>query len=366
MGRTINRQPTVTFLLPGATHEPGGGIRVVFEYSNYLAEKGCKVNVVSPAFLCWKKSSFIKKLKLTRHYFRIMLTGWKCSGWFALHKDVHQFYPFSLNFRNIPPSDIYVATEVRTSFYLKDYPVEDSRKFYFIQGYEDWASTPEELKETYRYPMTKITISKWLRRLIAKEGQDSVFIPNGFDFEVFHLDVPVENRNRFTVSIMYSEHSMKDVSTTIKALSEVKKKYKELKVVAFGTTPRPSILPEWYDYTQRPDRAALNSIYNSSSIFVASSLNEGWGLTVGEAMTCGNAIACTDIKGYKEMVTDAHTALLSAPGDYHGLAGNVIRLIEDDNLRIRLARNGSEDIRRFDKKMSAARFMETLGLIQDV
>ena len=63
-------------------------------------------------------------------------------------------------------------------------------------------------------------------------------------------------------------------------------------------------------------------------------------MTVGEAMLCGEAVACTDNLGYQEMAKHEETALLSPIKEPNQLAENIIRLIEDDELRIRLATNG--------------------------
>ena len=87
---------------------------------------------------------------------------------------------------------------------------------------------------------------------------------------------------------------------------------------------------------------------NKCAIYVGPSNIEGWGLTVGEAMQCGCAVACTDNKGYLEMAHNEKTALTSSVGDAEGLANNIIHLIENDGLRIRIAKNGESFIHNFD------------------
>lgn len=68
-------------------------------------------------------------------------------------------------------------------------------------------------------------------------------------------------------------------------------------------------------------------------------------MTVGEAMLCGEAVACTDNLGYQEMAKHEKTALLSPIKEPQLLAANIIRLIEDDELRVELAYNGFKYIR---------------------
>lgn len=61
----------------------------------------------------------------------------------------------------------------------------------------------------------------------------------------------------------------------------------------------------------------------------------------------GNTVVSTDCGGNREYAEDSITALLSSPGDPQALAENVIRLLEDDDLRIRLANAGYECIQKF-------------------
>ncbi|MDE7414046.1 MAG: glycosyltransferase family 4 protein [Muribaculaceae bacterium] len=353
-------KPIVTFLLNDIPARPGGGVKVILEYANLLSRSGYQVRIAYPGFLDWKKAGMMHKCKLTLHYLRSLIKGWRCNKWFELDRDVKEIHPLSLNFRHIPPSDIYIATEARTAPYLAQYPIENHRKYYFIQGYENWHLSEKELWETYRYPLKKIVISGWLKKMLAEKGIDSEIVPNHFDFEYFRCQNKIEDRKGKVVSMMYSDTPLKDVGTTLKALDIVKSKIPDLKVEAFGTLPRPNNLPEWINYHRSPDREEHNAIYNYSAVFVASSRSEGWGLTVGEAMICGSAVACTDIEGYREMVSDNITGLLSAPGDAHGLAKNIIRLLEDNELRIRIAKTGNENIRRFTKESSLEKFINIL------
>ena len=89
-------------------------------------------------------------------------------------------------------------------------------------------------------------------------------------------------------------------------------------------------------------------MYNDSAIYVGPSCVEGWGLTIGEAMICGCAVACTNNKGYLEMAKNDETALVSPVGDEEALANNILRLIEDEELRYKIASNAKLFIRQFD------------------
>ena len=99
--------------------------------------------------------------------------------------------------------------------------------------------------------------------------------------------------------------------------------------------------------SKRPSDELHNRLNNEAAIFIGTSKTEGWGLTVGEAMMCGQAVCCTDNAGYQEMAIDGETALVSPVGDSEAMANNIIRLIEDEELRYRIANNGYQFIQRF-------------------
>ncbi len=159
---------------------------------------------------------------------------------------------------------------------------------------------------------------------------------------------------------MYHTSALKDFSTAFKAFDIVKEKHPQLHVTLFGVFDKPD-LPVWYDYYQRPEKELFNKLYNNASIYVGSSQIEGWGLTVGEAMQCGCAVACTDNKGYLEMAKDGETALVSPVKDPQALAKNIIRLIEDDQLRHTIALNGNKFIHEFDIEKSYLKLKKFLN-----
>jgi len=57
-------------------------------------------------------------------------------------------------------------------------------------------------------------------------------------------------------------------------------------------------------------------------------------------MACGCALCATDIGGVGDYAIHEQTALLSPPKDPDALARNIAWLLEDNNLRVRLARQG--------------------------
>lgn len=338
---------SVCFLMMGIPSHPTGGLKVVLEYANYLAKSGFEVHIVYSATLNFQQEPFINKLRLVLRYPYVHVRGFSAKVWFGLEKSVKEHWTFSLNQRHVPKTDFYVATARQTSIYLKDYDVPEENKLYLIQGFENWDVTDREVYDTYRFGLKNIVVSNWLKDKVEKTGANCVLIKNGFDFNYFRLNSPIESRSSCTISMLYHKSELKGCKYGLKALSLVRAQKPQLKGLLFGTEGKPEDLPEWIEYYCCPDRATLNYIYNTSSIYVAPSLQEGWGLTVGEAMICGNAIVCTDTLGFQEMVTDGKEGIIVPTRNSLALANAILAFIDNPELRVSMAQAAVNTIQNF-------------------
>lgn len=364
MNRHGRSRKKIVFLFPHPCSGPTGGYKVVYEYANRLVADGYRVDIVYAGSIFWRKRSLYHKMTNCVRYVQRWLEGYSCRKWFALDKRVKEVFAFSLNYRHVPESDIYIATSPYTAYYLNKYPIDTQSKFYFIQGYEDWGPGLKGiLFDTYHYSLHKIVIADWLLQMLRNEhNENAELVPNGFDFTKFSLDIPIRSKNRFSVSMLYHTMERKDCAMGFRALDLLKERYPQLQVNLFGVPDRPEGLPSWYSYYKQPDAALHNRINNESAIYIGTSRTEGWGLTVGEAMICGQAVCCTDNEGYKEMAKDGETALISPVGDSKALADNITRMIEDDELRFRIAETGHRFIQQFTWDTSYKKLLTALNL----
>lgn len=88
-------------------------------------------------------------------------------------------------------------------------------------------------------------------------------------------------------------------------------------------------------------------ILKALDIYVQSSWGEGMGSVLIEAAACEIPIAATTAGGIPEVVEDGATGLLVAPRHPEGMAINLIRLIDNKELRLRLAAEGRGRVSRF-------------------
>lgn len=338
---------SISFLFFGLPRKPYGGVKVALEYASYLATKGYDVHVVYSASLNFKKDSFIRKFISVLRYTYGHIFGFSGKSIFKCNDMVTEHLTFSLNKRHMPCTDYYVATAIRTSFYLKEYNIPNENKLYLIQDFENWGLTDQQVFDTYRFGLKNIVISNWLREKVEQSGAKCTLIRNGFDFNYFKLSNSIDFRSPYIVSMLYHNDERKGCKYGIEALYIVKEKYPQLKALFFGFPKRPSHLPDWIEYNRLPDKETHNRIYNTSSIYLAPSLQEGWGLTVGEAMICGNAIVCTNTLGFQEMVTEGKEGLIVPTKDNKALADAIIKLIKHPELRISMAKNAVNTISKF-------------------
>lgn len=359
----------IVFLAPSVFKCPCGGRKVICEYSNYLAKNGDKVTILYPATDNFKDLSFVQKCRalLTFIYYKVT----KCytpRRWFNLDKRIVQRYVWSLKQSYAPDADCYIATGVNTAKYLNDYNCSSKKKFYFIQGFEDFilGFDKERVIETYHYDINKIVISSWLQKIVEEEGLKCIKIPNGFNFKEFKCIKSIQDREKLSVCVYYSENGEKGVKYSMETIEIVKRKFPQLTVNMFGLCPRPTHIPDWYNYYQNPSKPELNNIYNSSAIYIASSTVEGWGLTVGEAMICGCAVVCTNTTGFLEMAIDGYNALVIPIKDPIAGANAVIKLLEDDNLRLTIAENAITSIRPFDLENSGKLFKDEISKTNNI
>lgn len=96
----------------------------------------------------------------------------------------------------------------------------------------------------------------------------------------------------------------------------------------------------------------LAPIYSHATMFIYPSLYEGFGLPPLEAMQCGVPVIVSNTSSLPEVVGDA--GLLVSPKEGDELAGAMVRLYEDANLRAALTRRGCERAAQFSWSRCAA------------
>jgi glycosyltransferase involved in cell wall biosynthesis len=346
----------ITFLMPGYVWGPSGGFRVVYEYANRLVSRGHEVTVIHPRrLLSWAPSALTLRQRLRKARLALTeLVSTPSIHWQPIDKRVRMRFVASSDPRHIPDGDILFATAWNTARPVMECSSAKGEKCYFIQGYETWMGPKDLVDETWRMPVRKVVISKWLLEIGRALGSHSLaYIPNGIDHDRYRLVHPIEGRPQQVVMI-YSAVAFKGSRDGIAALQIAKKEYPNLRVVLFGNSRRPSWIPQWMTFEQDPPQQRIvEEFYNGSSIVVSPSIAEGFALPPAEGAACGCAIAATDSGGIRDFAEHGVTALLSPPKQPEALARNICLLLGNNDLRIRLARSANDFIKQFTWERSA-------------
>lgn len=347
----------ISFCLPGIPLYPVGGVKIVFEYSNRLVKKGHNIDIY---FNC---ENAYKKYKVP-NFFRKIVSNFMVNQtprWFDLNRKINKKCIFGINDSNIKKSDFIIATAVNTAEDVYNLDKNKGKKAYLIQDFENWNHENEYVYQTYNYNMKNIVISKWLKKIVdSKSNYSSIYIPNGIDFDVFGIDIPIKKRKKHSIAMLYHEKKHKGSKYGIETIKSLKEQFQDLEVKMFGVPKRPENLPNWIEYTRNANEQQLRKIYNNSSIFLSTSIKEGFGLTGAESMACGCALVSTNYKGVKEYAVHDKNSLISPIKDIDSLIKNIKKLFQNDSLRIKIAREGSKNIKslswenaidKFEKKV---------------
>lgn len=346
----------ITFLMPCYAWAPMGGFRIVYEYANRLVAKGHTVNVLHPRRLNYLPSVpfSVRTWVRNRRTAFVELLFRPTINWHKIDPRVRMLYVPTSDACYIPHGDAVFATGWTTARSILELPLDRGQKFYLIQGYESYHAEKDLVDATWRAPLHKIVIANWLLQLGKELGCDDLAcIPNGIDLNNYHIINPIACRPH-QISMLFSPSPVKGSIDGFAALRIVRETYPHLKVVAFGTSRRMSWVPEWVEYYRDPQQDFIVSgIYNKSKVYMAPSLSEGFPLPPAEAAACGCAIAGTDIGGIREYIEHGTTGLLSPPSDPQALADNVLLLLKNEDLRLRLVNACLENLNRFSWDKSA-------------
>lgn len=255
-----------------------------------------------------------------------------------------------------------VATGWRTAAPVASPAAQAARKYYLIQHHEIWDGPADEVNATWRLPLHKIVIARWLQDVARDLGvsDDVSYVPNGIDFDRFRLLTPPEDRSPHLVGMLYHPAAWKGAREGLAALAQARAAVPDLTAVLFGTGGPPP-LPPWARYQQLPSPLELEALYNRCAIFLHSSLAEGWGLPPAEAMAAGAALVGFANGGVLDYAVSGETALLAPVGDVGALAALLVRLCQRPDERMALARAGSRAIRHYTWERAVSRMEQVLS-----
>ena len=340
----------ISIAMPGYTNVPVGGYNVHYTYANILAGKGHDVTILFPRYLgfdrTWKTPlSAYLWARRTRAENKPLVASVKLDARIKtlLVPDLHD--------QALPQADALIATGWQTAEALDHAPSNRGKKFYIVYDYEHWMTASPDIRKriesTFSDRFDIIATSSIVQEMIEKcGGHAKRVIYCGLELENFTMEVAPQARKAMTVGFPARHESFKGFDDAVKTASLLRDRYGEqITVTTFGS--RKPAMPDWIHWLQYPSQQALRDFYNEQAVFMLPSHFEGWGLTGVEAMSCGAALVVTDNGGSKDYAIDEQTALVVPPKQPQRLADAIIRLLENEDLRIRMALAGQEKVQQY-------------------
>jgi glycosyltransferase involved in cell wall biosynthesis len=232
---------------------------------------------------------------------------------------------------DIPQADAIVATWWRTAVTVAGLPPSRGAKFYLVQHHEVHESQPEqEVRASYRLPLHKVTVSRWLADMMRDEygDPDVTLIRNSVDLEHFQSP-PRERGQPPTVGFMYSPRPYKGVPVILQAIERARARVPDLRVVSFGervAAGQESLL-EGVRFVLRPDQAAIPGLYGQCDAWMFGSSLEGFGLPILEAMACRCPVVATRAGCAPDVIEDGVNGYLAPIGDAQTLGDRLADLL---------------------------------------
>ncbi len=325
-----------------------GGVRAILTYADRLARRAHLVTVVVPA-----------KGPLRAAWKNLADAGPEWIPGFQPHVR----WVADLAAPNLPDGDVIVATAWQTAGPVNAAPARCGRKFYLIQHYESlYHGKPEEVDQTYRYPLRKMVISSWLQEIMREKFQsEAELLVTPVDPALFSRVEPAPDDGLVRVLMLHHGYAWKGVGDGLEAVRRVKARRPEVRLVGFGVK-RPKRGEAYDEYHENLPQERLAWLYSRCPIYLCPSWDEGLGMPSMEAMACGAALVTYDNGGCRDYALDRQTALVARRREVADLAEKLERAVADPGLRAKLAREGMAYIKReFDWERAVAKMEALFG-----
>lgn len=319
----------ITFICP--TPNKSGGMKVTALYGKLLAARGHDVCFVAPPEPPISLLSKAKSLVRGR--------GWPSD---PPRLASSYFDNSSLDLRiierarpirdaDVPDADYVIATWWETAEWVESLSPRKGVKVYFIQGHEVFPYLPvERCHATYRMPLHKIVVARWLADVMHEQYGDSdvSVVPNSVDRNQFFS--PTRGKQlRPTVGFLYHTAPLKGADRAIQAIRLLQNRVADLRIRSFGDRPPDANLPlpANTDFTCDPPQDQIRNIYSACDVWLTASQSEGFNLTALEAMACRTPVVSTQTGWPAEAINNGENGYLVQVNDVADLAAKTEQVL---------------------------------------
>ncbi len=356
----------------------GGTVRTVLNVTNYLAEKGYQVEIISvfrnrkfPFFEIDSRikiivlhdivnrrkedTSFRTKIanKLLKMKSRLIHSEDEAYSHFSLLTDIKMF-----NYIKTIDSGILVTTRPSFNIFASKYRNKGVK--IIAQEHLNFSIYPNKLKRAILKNYKNVDI---LATLTDEDTQDYKKLLSDGRVIVKKItnSIPKLNGNISSLeskSIIAAGRLVpqKGFDLLIESFKIVKDKHPDWKLKIYGTGREKTNLEEMIEKNKLYNHVILmGSTQNieqellKSSIYALSSRFEGFGMVIVEAMQCGVPVVSFDCpKGPSEIISHEEDGILVENGNVEKFAHSLIELIESKEKREYLSKNAIKNVKRFE------------------
>jgi glycosyltransferase involved in cell wall biosynthesis len=219
-----------------------------------------------------------------------------------------------------------------------------------------------------------ITISEYSKKDIIKhlgypENKISIVYP-AVDHDIYYVKRDREIIKKLGILdthkvILYvgSEQPRKNVPFLLEAISQLKKRIPEIKLLKIGNSQVPGAreklvelietlgLQEEVIFVGYVSENDITKYYNAADLFVYPSLYEGFGMPPLEAMACGTPVVTSNVTSLPEVVADA--AITIDPHEVNAFVEAMYKVLTDEKLRENMIDKGLKRAQLFNWERSA-------------
>ena len=179
----------------------------------------------------------------------------------------------------------------------------------------------------------------------------TVEIPNAIDMQAFDPSPGVPRR----VAFLGRDDPRKGLDVLLEAWPDVVAAVPDAELIVAAGERRETL--EGARFIGAVDDKAKRRLLGDAAVFCAPNLGgESFGIILTEAMASRCAVVASALPAFAHVLAD--TGVLVKPGDHHGLAQTLIRLLGDDDRIARLQTSGIERVRRFDRSAVLAAYVD--------
>ncbi|MEM4677376.1 MAG: glycosyltransferase family 4 protein [Candidatus Korarchaeota archaeon] len=201
-------------------------------------------------------------------------------------------------------------------------------------------------------------MKKWLEREYPYLHGKIKVVYNAVDTEFWRKSdkgYDLKSETGFENIVLYVGRllALKGVYDLVKTIPRILRDNKETIFIFCGTGERRQIelmlrklgIPEKnYMFVGYLPRHELIKLYSTSSVLTLPSYGENLPMTLLEAMSCSLPVIASNVGGVPEVVQHMVNGLVIDPGDLNALSNSIIMLLQDKNLRKKLAHSARKTI----------------------